>query len=336
MDAMFSIVIGRFQPPHEGHFQLFEEALARTKKLIILVGSTEIPRSIKNPFTFEERQEMIKGELRARGIKESQYVIISVTDAFYSDAVWLANVQAQVMTVTKGNNDILLVGHFKDDSSYYLKMFPQWKFHNVDSLAMGLSATEMRDNLFSGGEFNPGSVTDFLMEFKKRPEYKDLVEEYNYIREYKQSWEGTPYPVTFVTVDAVILRSGHVLMVRRGESPGKGNWALPGGFVNTNERLLDACIREVREETNMVLLSDILNERLVDTHVFDYPDRSLRGRTITHAHFFNLGMGVLPEVRSGSDASHVEWKTLNWVFGNMDKIHEDHGSIVSYFVTRNV
>lgn len=335
MDAMFSVVIGRFQPPHNAHFELFEEALKRSKKLIILIGSTEIPRSIKNPFTFEERSTMIHQVLWDRGYKSNQFSILSVPDAFYSDAMWTANVQAQVMSITKGNQDVLLVGYFKDRSSYYLRMFPQWKFHSVDELENGLSSSQIRDAWFTGGEVKDTTVSYFLNNFRLTPAYGELAEEYRYIQEYKQSWENTPYPVIFVTVDAVALCAGHVLLVRRNESPGKGNWALPGGFVNQNETLLDACIRELYEETNLMTLPNIIRDRVSAVKVFDYPDRSLRGRVITHAHLFNFGIGVPPEVSGGSDASHAEWKPLHWIFANSDKVHEDHLSIITYFVTNN-
>lgn len=63
---------------------------------------------------------------------------------------------------------------------------------------------------------------------------------------YSQGWEGAPYPPTFVTVDAVAVHSGHLLMVARGSQPGKGLWALPGGFVHGNERLMDAVPRTAR------------------------------------------------------------------------------------------
>lgn len=348
MDAMFSVVIGRFQPPHKEHFRLFEHALGISKKLIIILGSTSQPRSVKNPFTYEERKEMILSELLLRGHKKHDIFILDVPDSFYSESVWVANVQAQVMNVTKGNQDVVLVGHFKDDSSYYLKLFPVWKFHNFDKgiskYGDELSSSTVRNYYFTSGggasqvnlaeTFVPDSVEKFLAEFERKPEFEDLVKEHTYIQDYIKQWENTPFPVNHVTVDSVILRSGHVLMVRRNESPGRGNYALPGGFVGTNETLLDACVREVYEETNLVLMRDILREKLVDTKVFDYPTRSLRGRVITHAHFFDLGGGSLPLISGGSDAASAEWKPLNWVFGNSDKIHEDHLSIISYFVMR--
>jgi len=335
MEAMFSVVIGRFQPPHREHFRLFEEALHISKKLIVVLGSTSQPRSVKNPFTYEERKGMILAELTERGHKKSDIHVLDVPDSFYSENVWVANVQAQVMSITKGNQDIVLVGHFKDDSSYYLSLFPVWKFHDVEKVA-SISSSDIRKGFFTGvfDKGIPSSVGTFLQDFMTLPEYDTLVEEYVYITKYQKMWEGTPFPVNHVTVDGVILRSGHVLLVRRGESPGKGNYALPGGFVGTDETLLEACIREVYEETNLTLLRDVLREKLVDTKVFDYPTRSLRGRVITHAHFFDMGGGSLPIISGGSDASAAEWKPLNWIFANSDRIHEDHLSIISYFVMR--
>jgi bifunctional NMN adenylyltransferase/nudix hydrolase len=99
----------------------------------------------------------------------------------------------------------------------------------------------------------------------------------------------------FVTADAVVVQSGHILLVERGRAPGKGLLALPGGFVNPEERIRDAAIRELREETSIsdgkgqippaMLASFIEDAR---TRVFDAPNRSLRGRIITHAFLFRL------------------------------------------------
>ncbi|MCR2346213.1 NUDIX domain-containing protein, partial [Salmonella enterica] len=61
------------------------------------------------------------------------------------------------------------------------------------------------------------------------------------------------YDPTFVTSDACIIQSGHVLVIRRGALPGKGLIALPGGFVKSKQTLLMAAIIEAIEETGLKL-----------------------------------------------------------------------------------
>ena len=59
MDYNTIVYIGRFQPPHLAHIQIMKQALKEGNQLIVLVGSANQPRTIKNPFTVAERAEMI-------------------------------------------------------------------------------------------------------------------------------------------------------------------------------------------------------------------------------------------------------------------------------------
>lgn len=329
----FSVVIGRFQPAHQAHLAMIRRALEISNKVIILVGSTDAPRTTRNPFTFEERETLLRSLLK--DVDKNRYVIRPVPDAFQSDVTWVASVQSEVRAITKGTEDVILVGNFKDSSSYYLKLFPTWDFHDT-GIQDGVSATSIRNAWFSGENYPTGTPQEtvaFLASFDENT-FHVLEEEFLFVREYKKLWAEAPYPVNFVTTDAVVLRSGHVLLVRRKDAPGKGLYALPGGFVGTDETVKEAAIREVYEETSIRLLKEILSDKLAETRVFDYPERDARGRVITHAHFFDLGNGVLPIVAGGSDASSAEWKPLAWVFGNPQLVYADHISIISAFVWR--
>ena len=136
----------------------------------------------------------------------------------------------------------------------------------------------------------------------------------------------------FVTTDAVLVHSGHILLVRRGHRPGKDLWALPGGFVEQEETIYESCLRELREETGLAIPAPALRAALEGQRVFDAPHRSQRGRTITHAFFFHFPEGELPPIQGGDDAAEAKWFRLARVPGMQSQMFEDHYHIVDWFL----
>jgi bifunctional NMN adenylyltransferase/nudix hydrolase len=239
-----------------------------------------------------------------------------------------------------------LIGQDKDASSYYLREFPQWPLVDVRHTET-LSATELRRYLFEANKLDshgglmliranvPAPVFDMLDAFRKNsPAFAQLVAEYQFIEKYRAAWADAPYPPTFVTTDAVVVHSGHVLLVRRRAEPGKGLWALPGGFVAQHEGLFESCVRELREETRLKIPEKVLKGSLKHQHVFDHPDRSLRGRTITHAFHFDFPSGELPEVRGGDDADKARWVPVSEALEMGTKLYDDHLHILEFFLGR--
>ena len=152
------------------------------------------------------------------------------------------------------------------------------------------------------------------------------------LRRYREAWACAPYPPVFVTVDAVVRCAGHVLLVRRGQAPGKGLYAVPGGFIEQRETAYQSAVRELREETTLGLLEMSLRQQLKAVAVFDHPDRSQRGRTITHAHYFDLGERPLPEVRAGDDAAAAEWVPVGDLLELEDQFLDDHFHMLDHFL----
>lgn len=337
----YLVFIGRFQPFHLGHEKVVKEALKKAERVIILIGSCYQPRSIRNPWSFEERADFINQSFDESN--RSQLIIMPLPDDIYNDQNWLARVQHAVSGVGSqfpkkvGRNKLKvgLIGHDKDHSSYYLSRFPQWESVNVDSYKQ-LSSTPLRQQYFMGDassgvleEAFPDAVKNYLDQFKSSESYQQIAEEWQFIQRYKQGWDRAPYPPTFVTVDAVVVQSGHILLVERKASPGKGLLALPGGFLDDNEKLKDAVVRELKEETRIKVPVPVLAGSIVKEQVFDDPHRSSRGRTITHAFLIELKPEVkgLPKVKGGDDAKHAFWIPL----GNLDseKLFEDHFHIIN-------
>lgn len=334
----YMVLIGRFEPPHVGHEKVYQEALEKAEKLIILVGSAFQPRTIKNPWSYKERVEMIRSVLTDK--EQDRVIICPLRDVWYNDQKWAATVQRTVETVASSGPwtdyppRIGLIGYPKDESSYYLKLFPQWEFVQ-HTLVEIVNATDVRGLYFEGQSmgFLKGIVSDkvfdFLKEFRETDEFKRLQREHYHIKEYKSQFAGLRYPPVFVTCDAVVVQSGHVLLVQRDAAPGEGLFALPGGFVNPSERVADAMVRELREETKLKVPAPVLKGSIKAEKLFDKPDRSLRGRTITMAYHIELPAGELPAVKGGDDAREAMWVPLSEL--DEEKMFEDHLAIVQYF-----
>lgn len=329
----FLTFIGRFQPYHNGHLEVVRAALQQTEKLIILIGSAWQPRSTRNPWTYEERCLMIRESLPTRDVE--RVLFAPMMDVLYNDEVWVRNVQNTVLGLVTAHFErphqtprLGLVGHRKDRSSFYLKLFPQWDSVAVENQAR-LDATSIRKKYFAKEAVTdlPQGSADFLERFRHSPAFDDLYAEQVFVDEYRRGWDLSPYPPTFVTVDAVVVQSGHVLMIERKARPGKGLLALPGGFVNQQETLLDACLRELREETRLKVPTPVLKGSIRQQRMFDDPHRSSRGRTITQAFLIELeAQTELPKVKGGDDARQAFWKPLAEL--DPQRIFEDHYFII--------
>jgi 8-oxo-dGTP diphosphatase len=115
------------------------------------------------------------------------------------------------------------------------------------------------------------------------------------------------YPRPALTVDvAIVTREARprVLLIRRKKEPFALSWALPGGFVDENERLADAARRELEEETG-VTVSDL--EQL---YTAGDPGRDPRGWTVSVAYLAQVDPAALRPV-AADDADEVGWFPLD-------------------------
>jgi bifunctional NMN adenylyltransferase/nudix hydrolase len=339
----YCVFIGRMQPPHKSHIRAIQQALSLADQVIIIFGSHRAARNIKNPFTAKEREEMVKCCFNKDDVSRIHFTC--VRDYYYNDNNWVADVQQKVFNITDEGKRIVLLGRYKDHSSYYLDLFPQWKREEVTPTNELLNATDVRNIYFQPAYFDKlvfddsvsqleTGVLDYLKYWKNHNKelYQKLCEEWKFIQEYKAMWAQAPYPVTFVTTDAVVVKSGHVLMVRRRANPGRGLLALPGGFLQQNVKIVDSALKELKEETRIRIPKEELMKHLKDEKVFDHPNRSLRGRTITHAYYFELPAGgELPHVKGDDDAEHAVWIPITELYARDDEVYEDHLHIVNYF-----
>jgi len=266
---------------------------------------------------------------------------------------------------------IKLIGHKKDHTSFYLDMFPQWKGIKTDNID-DLHATDIREMMFEDEKIPtvgiPSKIVDYLNAFMNSEIFENLKDEYDHIQKYKKAWNWkqtindfivndlpklgdcdpltilsllrdnnivAPHAPTFNTVDAVVVQSGHILLIRRRSAPGKGLWALPGGFINEYEEIEDAVVRELREETKIKVPEIVIRSKVENSQnmkMFSAPQRSLRGRTITYAYYVELPPGALPRVRGSDDAEKAKWVPLSTFDKMEDQLFEDHFRIANHFI----
>ena len=148
------------------------------------------------------------------------------------------------------------------------------------------------------------------------------------IQHYKDMWKDAPYPPVFVTVDVAIHWNNSILLIKRRDYPGKGKWALPGGFLDGNETIRDAALRELKEETDIEVNDVWMDEK--DPIVIDTPNRDPRGRYITHVFPFQIwDKDWRPEPIAGDDAEYVEWVSVPAIRKmSKDEFFADHHNIL--------
>jgi 8-oxo-dGTP diphosphatase len=140
------------------------------------------------------------------------------------------------------------------------------------------------------------------------------------------------YPRPAVAVDMVVLTvvdlDPRILLIRRGQPPFVGAWALPGGFVRVSddgdqgEDLDEAAARELKEETGLSP-REVLLEQL---RAFGRPGRDPRGRVISVAYTALVPADRMARVRAGDDAAHAEWVGT----ARLPKLAFDHAEIIAF------
>ncbi len=129
------------------------------------------------------------------------------------------------------------------------------------------------------------------------------------------------YPRPAVTADIIILKSvdnyHFVLLIERRNPPFEGMWALPGGFLNLDETLEEAALRELHEETG------ISGIELHQFHTFSKVNRDPRHRTITTV-FWGYADENTISPEAGDDAANALWFKLN----DLPPLAFDHGMVM--------
>jgi len=333
-----AVCIGRYQVFHHAHLALLRNALALAPRCLVVIGSAYQSRSPRNPLSYQERTALIGLALTEE--ERTRVAFVPLRD-YYDEQRWTAEVRKAAAATAPQGSRIVLVGHRKDPTKAYLEAFSGWTLHD-GGLVGEVHAKPLREAFLSGNDPEaalaaiaaqvPQSTVNFLRAWSRLPHDAALREELDMLQKEKALWASAPYPPVLVTVDAVIRAGDNVLLIRRGRHPGRGLLALPGGFLEQRETVYQSALRELQEETGLRLLPQDMAHALKAVRVFDHPDRSQRGRVITHAHYFDLGDRRLPDVAGGDDAAEARWVPIATLTQLEDQFHDDHFHVLDSFL----
>jgi bifunctional NMN adenylyltransferase/nudix hydrolase len=337
-------------------------ALTLAYRVVVSIGSANQPRDEDNPFTQEERGEVIfesvfdafvaAGTPLTEEQLRDRLHIVAVENQIYSNPGWALDVSNTVEPHCTGPN-VRLIGHSKDETTFYLKMFPQWGDPIEMPLIEPLDATTIRSLYFSKKvnlnffkHVIPGATQRFLEKFLNTTDYEYVMNEQEYIQNYQKQFEHLPYAPVFMTGDALVFKDNHILLIQRKNHPGKGLWAIPGGFLNAKRRfdkkkkewveadasMMACAIRELFEETKIGLPRAFVEGCIKEEKIFDAVKRSRRGRVITTAQIIVLpsdGRGF-PKVKASDDAMDAAWIHISKI--KRINMFEDHYDMIMYAI----
>lgn len=133
------------------------------------------------------------------------------------------------------------------------------------------------------------------------------------------------YPRPSVCVDIIVLYKQqdqtHILLIERKHPPFENKWALPGGFIEMEETLEKSALRELQEETGLIL------ENVEQFATYGNPGRDPRGRTISVV--YSAIIKKLLPLKAGDDASKAKWFDIK----ELPELAFDHKKIIMDFYT---
>jgi bifunctional NMN adenylyltransferase/nudix hydrolase len=362
-----AVMLGRFRIFHNGHKSVIDRALEEADFVMIGIGSANKSRDSKgNEFTVVEAEAMIRNVYPLGTPDGDRIVIRLIDDVLYDpeDLFWIMGVQRNVADVVRGLNlsaagekpRIGLIGFSKDSTSYYLKKFPQWSSIAAPGFKHNgkiVSATDIRNEFFYSD--NPGEdavkrVSHLIPEGSAKymrawaaampdvlaglREEKAFITNYLLDHQFRGKLDpvtghplGLKYDATHTTVDAIVIQSAHVLLIERLFNPGKGKKALPGGFVLPGEKVVDAMLRELKEETKIGLSKNVLRLALKKVHTFFV--HTSRGTFNKHVGIFILNdRAELPYIEAADDAK--KGSAAFEQLGTLDptEMNEDHWHLI--------
>ena len=299
--------------------------------VLVLVGSANELPNYKNPFTAEERMDMINAEFL-----DYDRLHVKAVDNYPSNQEWVEDVIGRVNTIEDDPSATRLYTSEKDEE-FYSKNF---LYELVVKDSEGLDATDIRKDMYRISiqsvehriDSIPMLTKDFLLEFHGTPEWNRLRQEHELCNCSLQAATANhrySNPIEPVA-HAMVIQGDKCLLVKRGGVRGHGQWALAGGFIENTETTRAAALRELMEETGL----DLLNVSRAAEVAFAVEENlnGLSTRTIA----FNYCYAIHPSDKlnpiAGDDAQDVKWFPIEDIVAGKIPLFYNHVTIIRRLV----
>lgn len=331
-----AICTGRFLLPDAANLALVRACLERGSRCLVVLRRAFMAPTPANPFRWDERASMLRDALTE---DERDRVRIEPVREHWDEALLLRDVRGLAATQSPASVLWLYAGEAPLD----LEDPPAgWSVEPSGGEDPDAAATRALHALYEAQDASAAlrgllagvdaGAAGLLRSWIREERFSTVRDDWRQIAKERSQWAAAPYPVVLSTVDALVRARDRVLLIKRGRSPGKGLWAVPGGFLEPSEGVLHAALRELEEETRLPLTKQQKKQALRGMKVFDHPHRSQRGRIITHCFHFDLGDVAPPAVEGADDAADAKWVPIAKLSSLEEQMHDDHFHILETFL----
>ncbi len=327
-DYDYALLIGRFQPFHRGHFALYQKACLLADKVIVVIGSHQRSSSLLDPWTSEERCKMISQHCRTMPPS-----FLFMQDSAYNFPEWRRRLKTMLRAQLQldgadENASVVVLGHLRDQSSYYLKFFEPWHFYAVAEQANGCNASDIRKALFEArldavdSELDANNL-DFIKQWTNTDAFMRLANEYRDLEIASRNLQAKTSEQRSVL--ACLVYRDFVVLEHRDTHPGKGQFALPEKILDDTQEPNQEVSQLFKELDQDVGAAGVQHSNHA---VFDQLRRDPRGKLTSYADCWLL------EARPQLSNPKFFCYDLALLNEQTALFASDHAQIIQYFLNR--
>lgn len=289
-----TVEIGKTDPPHLGHYGGSESYYFLAPTHLRLVGSAGFAPNLRVALSFQQRRLLLEAGSRLRRYPDVR--IFPLRD-YGDDEAWKNEVRRIVYSVVPEGSKVLLIGANKDESSYYLRLFPEWSFYEAPLTRRDgevINASDIRLAWLEGRLDEKRELMDeyayqFFSSLQGGAVHLRLRDELSYIR-------SNGFPKLIEASDAVVLCRGHLLLEERTGVIGQGLLSLPGVDDVANASSGDL-LSSLNHRVDDIVTSPLPDSLLLDSSVEMKSWRVYGSKTTVRGYLGNLELSTLPDLR---------------------------------------